>query len=59
MVSSMESFTTFTLSRGPSTHMGYESPIPDVERGSVKIQHYDFIPSLIEKQIVEDKEESK
>ena len=38
MVASRESFTTFTLSGGPSTHMGDDSKIPVVGRGSVKIQ---------------------
>ena len=33
MVSSRESFTTLTLSGGPSTHMGYEIPITTIERG--------------------------
>ena len=55
MVSSRESFTTFTLSVGPSTHMGYESPIPVVKRGSFKIQHDEFMPSPTTKKIVEDK----
>ena len=37
--------------------MGDESKILDVERGSYKIQHDDFMPSPIEKKIVEDEEE--
>ena len=37
MVASRYSFTTFTLLGGPSTHMGYESPILAVDIGSVKI----------------------
>ena len=37
--------------------MGDEYKIPDVERGSDKIQHDEFMPSPIEKQIVEDEEE--
>ena len=39
--------------------MGYHSKILDIERGSHKIQHYDFIPSPTEKQIVEDEEEAE
>ena len=58
MVASRESFITFPLSRGPSSHMGDDSKIPDVERGSNKIQLDDFMPSPIEKQIVEDEEEA-
>ena len=42
IVSSRESFTTFTLSGGPITHMGDESQIPDVGRGLVKFQHDKF-----------------
>ena len=38
--------------------MGDDSKIPDVERGSDKIQHDDFMPSPTEKQIVEDEEEA-
>ena len=30
--------------------MGYDSKIPDVERGSDKIQYDDFMPSPTEKQ---------
>ena len=44
MVSSKESFITFTLSGGPSSHMGDDSKIPTVERGSHKIQHNEFMP---------------
>ena len=33
-----------------------DSKILDVERGSNKIQHDDFMPSPIEKQIIEDQE---
>ena len=58
MVSSREPFITFPLSRGPRSHMGDESKIPYGERGSYKIQHDDFMPSPIEKQIVEDEEEA-
>ena len=57
MVASMESFITLPLSRGPTSQMGDDSKIPYVERGSDKIQHGDFMPSLTEKQIVEDEEE--
>ena len=48
MVASRESFITFSLSEGPGSHMGDDSKIPYVERGSDKIQHGDFIPSPIE-----------
>ena len=58
MVASMESFITFPLLGGPSSQMGYESKIPDVERGPDKIQHDDFMSSATEKQIVEDDEEA-
>ena len=51
MVASRESFITLPLSRGPRSHMGDDSKILDVERGSDKIQHDEFIPSPIEKQI--------
>ena len=49
MVASMESFITFPLSRRPSSQMGDESKIPDVERGSDKIQHDELIPSPTKK----------
>ena len=39
--------------------MEYESKIQIVERGSHKIQHDEFIPSPIEKQMVEDEEEAE
>ena len=39
--------------------MGYEPPILVVERGLVKIQHDDFIPSPIVNKIVEDEEEAE
>ena len=39
--------------------MGDESKIPDVERGSDKIQHDDFMPSPTEKQMVKDEEEAQ
>ena len=38
--------------------MGDDSKIPDVERGSDKIQHDDFMPSPTKNQIVEDEEEA-
>ena len=59
MVASRESFITFPLSGGPSSHMGDDSKIPDIEKVSYKIHHYDFIPSPTIKQIVEDEEEAK
>ena len=59
MVASRESFITFPLSGGPTSHMGDESKIPTIERGSNKIQHDEFIPSPTEKQIVEDEEEEE
>ena len=51
IVSSKESLSTLTLSRGPSIHMVYDSQIPAVGRGLVKIQHGEFknvlyIPSI-------------
>ena len=58
MVASRKSFITFPLSGGPSSHMGDDSKIPAIERGSNKIQHDDFMPSPIGKQIVEDEEEA-
>ena len=53
MVSSRESFSTLTLSGGTSIHMGDDSQIPAVGRGSIKIQHGEFknvfyMPSLAE-----------
>ena len=56
MVSFKESFTTFTLLGGLSTHIGYETPILAVTRGSIKIHHDDFIPSPTTNKIVEDEE---
>ena len=52
MVSSKESFSTLTLSKGPNIHMGDDSQIPAARRGSVKIQHGEFknvlyVPSLV------------
>ena len=58
MVASSESSITFPLLGGPSNHMGYDSKILDVDRGSDKIQHDDFMPSPTEKKIVEDQEEA-
>ena len=51
MVSSKESFTTLYLSEGPNIHMGDDSQIPAMGRGSIKIQHGEFknvlyVPSL-------------
>ena len=37
MVASRESFITFTLSGGPSSHMGDDSKILAIEKGSDKI----------------------
>ena len=59
MVSSRESFITLPLAGGPRIHMGYDSKIPDVERGSYKIHHDEFMPSPTTKQIVEDEEEAE
>ena len=42
MVSSKEFFITFPLSGGPSSHMGDESKILAIEKGSDKIQHVYF-----------------
>ena len=39
MVSSKESFSTLTLSKGPNIHMGDDSQIPVEGRGSVKTKH--------------------
>ena len=55
MVASRKYVITFPLSRGPSIHMGYDSKISYVERGSDKIQHDEFIPSPTEKQNVKMK----
>ena len=64
MVASRESFTTFTLSGGLITHMGDESQILYVERGSIKIQHDEFnnvlyVPSPAAKQFFQDEEEAE
>ena len=42
MVSSKESFTTLDLSGGPNIHMGNDSQIPAVGRGSIKLQPVEF-----------------
>ena len=49
MVASIKSFITFPLSRGPRSHMGDDSKITYVERGSDKIKHDEFIPSPTKK----------
>ena len=51
MVSSNESFSTFSLSKGPNIHMGYDSQIPAEDKGSVRAKHGEFknvlyVPSL-------------
>ena len=63
MVSSRDSFITFPLLGGPSSHMGDDSIIPTIDKGSNKIQHVGFknghyVPSPTAKQIVEDEEEA-
>ena len=45
MVSTRESFTTLNISRGPSIHMGDNSEIPTVGKGSIKIM-YSMFPIL-------------
>ena len=42
MVASKESFTSLDLLGGPSIHMGDDSQIPAVGRGSIEIQHGEF-----------------
>ena len=59
MVASKESLIASPLSGGPSSHMGDESKIPVVERGSDKIQHDEFMPSPTTKQIVEDEDQAE
>ena len=61
MDASKESFITFTLSGGPSSHTGDESKIPAIEKGSDKIQHAKFknglyVPSHASKKIIEYEE---
>ena len=51
MVSSKELFTSLDLSRGPRIHMGGNSKILAVGRGSIKLDHGQFqnvlyVPSL-------------
>ena len=51
MVSSKESFTSLDISGGPRIHMGDDSKIPIVGRGSMKLEHGKFhnvlyLPSL-------------
>ena len=51
MVASKESFTTLDLLGGPTIHIGYDSQIRAVGRGSIKIYHGEFkyvlyVPSL-------------
>ena len=63
MVSSRESFTTLTLSGGPSTNMGGDFQIPASRRGSIQIQHGEFknllyVPSLASKRVAQDEEEA-
>ena len=58
MVSSRKSFITFPLLGGPRRHMGDDSKIPDIERGSDKIHHDEFMPSPTTNKIVEYEEEA-
>ena len=51
MVSSKESFSTLSLSKGPNIHMGDDSQIPTEGRGSVRAKHGEiknvlYVPSL-------------
>ena len=51
MVSSKESFSTLSLTKGPNIHMGDDSQIPVEGRGSVRLKHGEFknvlyVPSL-------------
>ena len=51
MVSSKESFSTISLSKGPNIYMGDDSQIPTEGRGSIKAKHGEFknvlyVPSL-------------
>ena len=39
MVSSKESFSSLDISGGPSIHMGDDSQIPNVVKGSIKFEH--------------------
>ena len=63
MVSSRESFTTLTLSRGPSTNMGCDFQIPAAGIVYIKIHHDEFknilnVPSYVANQVVQDEEET-
>ena len=42
MVASKESCTSLDLSRGPIIHMGDDSQIPTIGRGSIKLEHGKF-----------------
>ena len=42
MVAAKQTFSTLTLSRGPSIHTGDDSQIPAARRGSVKIHDGEF-----------------
>ena len=51
MVSSKESFSTLSLSKGPNIHMGDDSQIPAEGMGSVRVKHGKlknvlYVPSL-------------
>ena len=51
MVSSKESFSTLSLSKGPNIHMGDDFKIPAEGRGSIKEKHGElknvlYVPSL-------------
>ena len=59
MVASGKSFITFSLSGGPSIHMGHELKIPYLDRGSDKIQHDNLMPSPTTKKTFEDEEEEE
>ena len=64
MVFSRESFTTLTLSGGPSTDMGCDLQILADGRGSIKIKHDEFknvlnVPSSVAKQVLQDEEEAE
>ena len=42
MVSSKESISTLTLSKGPNIHIGDDSQIPAEGRGLVRVKHGEF-----------------
>ena len=51
MFSFKESFSNISLSKGPNIHMGYDSPIPAEDKGSVRAKRGEFknvlyVPSL-------------